>query len=525
MEKLENEKKIVKTSCIEETDFGINSNPTGYGKTLEMVALILRDKMQWDLEEQHKEIRYSVYSGGRLVRKHIYSYDRLHPTLIVTNQSIIKQWLKEFSYTDLDVVSVMTKKDAMEIDPDCYDVVIVTCTMFNKLGTRFSEYAWKRFVFDEPGHVKIPSMKRIRAGFTWLITATPYLIHSLHKQCRSSMICELLDGVGYGFGNFEDIIIKNDQEFIEQSFNMPQTNHEYYYCYDPMFKTVKGLVNDKIADMISAGNILEAVRSLGGKDTDNVIDLVKKGKQEEIQVTKQTIDVYKSQGRDDLIGRYEEKVERIEQQIEELEKRFETLLTGDCPICCSQLFDPIMEPRCQNIFCGSCLFTWLNSHKSCPMCRQDVDSNTLVYIKDKSDNSNNDTEDECTESENNGPTTKQQQIENILDDNPDGKFIIFSHYDGTFNVIRNFLRDKDVTFAEIKGSVAERDRNIKQFKNGDIKVLFLNSKNNGSGINLQEATDIILFHEMNDDMLKQVIGRANRIGRTESLNVHHLISA
>ena len=39
----------------------------------------------------------------------------------------------------------------------------------------------------------------------------------------------------------------------------------------------------------------------------------------------------------------------------------------------------------------------------------------------------------------------------------------------------------------------------------------------------EEATDIILYHEMNDNFVTQVIGRANRIGRTESLTVHHLV--
>ena len=34
---------------------------------------------------------------------------------------------------------------------------------------------------------------------------------------------------------------------------------------------------------------------------------------------------------------------------------------------------------------------------------------------------------------------------------------------------------------------------------------FLNSKNNGAGINLQEATDIILYHELTDELKTQVI--------------------
>ena len=68
-----------------------------------------------------------------------------------------------------------------------------------------------------------------------------------------------------------------------------------------------------------------------------------------------------------------------------------------------------------------------------------------------------------------------------------------------------------------------REKNIYAFKTGEINVLFLNSKNNGAGINLQEATDIILYHKMNENLETQILGRANRIGRDIELKVHHLI--
>ena len=77
-------------------------------------------------------------------------------------------------------------------------------------------------------------------------------------------------------------------------------------------------------------------------------------------------------------------------------------------------------------------------------------------------------------------------------------------------------------YIEIKGHITTRTKNINKFKTGDINVLFLNSKNNGAGINLQQATDIILYHQMSNDTTKQILGRANRIGREKELNVHYL---
>ena len=64
---------------------------------------------------------------------------------------------------------------------------------------------------------------------------------------------------------------------------------------------------------------------------------------------------------------------------------------------------------------------------------------------------------------------------------------------------------------------------IERFTKGEIRVLMLNATNYGSGLNLQMATDIIIYHEMNKELETQIIGRAQRIGRTEPLNVYYLL--
>jgi len=50
----------------------------------------------------------------------------------------------------------------------------------------------------------------------------------------------------------------------------------------------------------------------------------------------------------------------------------------------------------------------------------------------------------------------------------------------------------------------------------------LNAINYGSGLNLHMATDIVIYHELDIELETQVIGRAQRLGRTEPLNVYYL---
>jgi SNF2 family DNA or RNA helicase len=70
--------------------------------------------------------------------------------------------------------------------------------------------------------------------------------------------------------------------------------------------------------------------------------------------------------------------------------------------------------------------------------------------------------------------------------------------------------------------MASREKVISDFKEKSLNVLFLNSHESGAGLNLQEATDIIMFHSMSEPMFTQVRGRAYRIGRTLPLTIHHL---
>ena len=75
---------------------------------------------------------------------------------------------------------------------DSYDVVIVTTNMYNFLISITPNYAWKRFIYDEPGDVRVPGMKHVIAGFYWLVTATPKSITSKHYNCRGSMMKDII---------------------------------------------------------------------------------------------------------------------------------------------------------------------------------------------------------------------------------------------------------------------------------------------------------------------------------------------
>jgi hypothetical protein len=492
-------------------DFTVTHN------TLAMATLVYRDKMKWDVSLPYQQSVVTTYAGGRIKKTVINNYEKLDVTLVLASQSIIHQWYEECQKTPLSVKMITSKKLVDTVMVENYDVILVTPTMFNRLVLKYHQIAWKRFIFDEPGHLKIPSMLSILAGFIWLVTATPNAIISQHRKCRSFMNDLICFAGSEPFTiQFDYMIIKNSDEFIEQSFAMPLPNHLYYKCYNAIYNTVNGFVSENITQMISAGNIQGAIKELGGGETHNIAELVRQKKLSEREELECKLLKYKTKNKTKQFDIVSVKIERIDVQLKELTGRYEEILKGDCSICFSTISNPVMEPNCQNIFCGECLLKWMETKKTCPLCRDSIQSNDLIYINTENRNQLS-KKSEPTQSK-----TKINTVINLLKDNPDGKFIIFSDWDQTFLPIRTHLVNNNITFIEVKGCVSERQKNITNFKDGNIQVIFLNSRFNGAGINLQEATDIIVYHEMNDETLNQIIGRANRIGRLESLNVHHL---
>jgi SNF2 family DNA or RNA helicase len=516
MEELESNHCIVKDRLKTFTDIGINADITGYGKTLSFITLIIRNRMEWDLDDDYIEEIINISSGQHIKQYVNHYYPKNNVTIILAGLSVIHQWIKEFSYTDLKVTKVTNKNRALNIDIHEYDVIIVSPGMYNIVVERYSTMAWKRFIYDEPTTVKVPAMRDIKAGFTWFITATPQNIAFKHRNARMSYIHKI--SREHNFINIIDIItIKNNDDFVKKSFEMPHTNYHHHECYVPTLRAVYGIVNTKISNMIEAGNISGAIDALGGKRTDNIVALVKKNKEIELQEIKHKIIVWTQKNIPNKIQEWSEREKSITHQLKELDIRFGKILDENCSICFEKLEKPVMEPSCQNIFCGGCLLTWLTTKGSCPLCRKVVLKNELIYIE-KNNN--------CVEhQESKKNKTKEETIINLIQQNSNGKFIVFSDWDESFDTIREILKTNNIPFVEIKGSVDTRTSNIEKFRNGKVNVVFLNSKTDSSGINMQETTDIILYHSMNEGTTKQIIGRANRIGRKIPLHVHYLISS
>ncbi len=112
--------------------------------------------------------------------------------------------------------------------------------------------------------------------------------------------------------------------------------------------------------------------------------------------------------------------------------------------------------------------------------------------------------------------------------NSDRKVIIFSEWVKVHKLIGNMLRENNIGFAELNGSVAVNKRGslIKRFETNSTCKVFLSTEAGGAGLNLQMA-DILINFELpwNPAKKNQRIGRIDRLGqKSKKLNIYNFIT-
>ena len=112
------------------------------------------------------------------------------------------------------------------------------------------------------------------------------------------------------------------------------------------------------------------------------------------------------------------------------------------------------------------------------------------------------------------PLTKLDQMREIIIETfkeTGRKMLIFSNYYNSFTKIAEILSETGVKYKEIKGTGSSVNNIIRMYKETDeLNCLLLNSTNIGAGLNLENTTDLVLYHNMSSELSIQVIGRAQR---------------
>ena len=519
---------------------------------------------------------WSDLSGAPLFKamgigNHIHSTEKFYTraSIMIVPHNVAQQWetyIKE--QTSLRVLIVKKTKDCDYDRAGFYsdvfnaELVVVSCTMLRKFmgaisfhGTPFANIMWSRFFIDEADSITCSLRPSdISARFTWFITGSwlnmlfpnglyTYTMQGLSDETRLMIGDGAIRGVNSRYnvvgqsisdsrdGRFASLVLRNSDAWIDVSLLRPVIVHESVVCKAPAnLGILRDFISPAAMEALHAGDTAGALAALGLKaaSKETLADRVTEGlrgevvQAEKILAFKRDIEYSTAAAKAAAVEKAEAKLTRLREQLDSLVARIASVSSELCPICYDTPRTTTLTPCCRQGFCLACLCECVVKKPACPLCRQPIQSTKDLLVL--GDASSHESEDGAKSLAECGPPTKGAALLKLLSESTeDQRFLVFSAHEASFKGLRELLSARGIRCELLQGTAQRVERLRKQFRDGVVRVLCMNARHVGAGINLEAATHVVLYHRMNVELERQVIGRAVRFERAAELRVVHLV--
>ncbi len=100
------------------------------------------------------------------------------------------------------------------------------------------------------------------------------------------------------------------------------------------------------------------------------------------------------------------------------------------------------------------------------------------------------------------------------------KWLMFNDNMAALISYQAILNEEGIVAKTLDGGDAKRIADtIREYKEGDVQVLLINSRMEGAGMNLENTTHLLFMHATEPRLIEQIVGRAQRYGRKGALNI------
>ena len=226
-----------------------------------------------------------------------------------------------------------------------------------------------------------------------------------------------------------------------------------------------------------------------------------------------------------------------------------------CPVC-YEIFKEddsyYMSKCCNNNICVKCTEEWfIKMQKStCIYCNTENTCIEDYYKHDIDKKIENNQENKCIESNNTDLEDKQHNQNDIYEKSEqeianykifekskidylsdfiqnlkhnDYKVILFCDFNTIFQKLEKICKTNEIEFEDLEqGNMNEIEKTVCNYKYGNSKILFANSSLFSCGMNFENSSHIIFVHKMDEKIIDQTIGRAQRLGRQNRLTIIYL---
>lgn len=558
--------------------YAVLGDAVGAGKSLTVLGHIARMKGRQmpSPAYYHRHSTPYMYSTWSGEQKHT-----LTGTLIIIPHSLYRQWSDYIkTQTTLKVAFCKSKsflndgKAAAEAMAAA-DAVLVSNTMYDEVQRVAAEYElhWNRIFVDEVDNIHIPRNRPLlHADFVWFISATwipcisasntyissstiDYYIRQgdinldkVHQDFKSNYLAPTLHQSSFlidsrwnsmvFFSPFLNhhpnrylLVLRTTDAFRKMSLELPSMNMEILKCRaSQQQRLVDSVISTHVREMLHAGDISGALAQLGVTEESpmSLVEAVTMNQQKELRRLEATLEFkrgleYSTPAlKEAALTALETKITSIKDQIANFKKRVDAIDTETCTICFESLTTATCVPCCKQLFCGACILESLKYKPTCPLCRTNVTIKDLhIVTKNTSKKLAAAAAAAASQQE---LLKKPDALLKLIKDNPAGRFIVFSRFENPFESIETLLGGAGITVAQIKGNKDVIYSLIERFRSGEVRVLLLNSQHFATGMNLEAASHVVLYHgNMTPNERQQIIGRAHRLGRTTPLTVVQML--
>jgi hypothetical protein len=557
------------------TKFGVLCDNVGAGKSLEMLSIIANSK-KCNTTIHHNYSFKTLLSLEFSEKKHEDEEEIYPVNIIIVPHTIIKQWIKYIEdYTTLTFDHITSNKhmEKFREDMDKYvynDILLVASTRYRDFEVFWCHLTWTnptkykkvtRLIFDEADAIKIVRIAEIPATFYWFMTSSYMALQNPYGQLKwSNAEGELNDFYSYhgrftkktvisGISNtgfikdtfislsnsihktkvYNTIFLKNNNDYVAKSFKLIPPEMVNIICSNPrVFKILNNLISAEMMNMINGGNIQGAMEQLNCytvEDT-NLIETVTK--ELNIELDNKVIEyqmkiqmTFSSKAAKEIsLTRISKEISTIQNKIQMLTDRIKD--QGLCSVCCDDIDNKTVLNCCHSAYCFSCITTWLVTKSICPLCRAPTSKDNIIIVSDKI---------KSTEVAKPKLDTKLNKLKELIykrkEECEDFKFLVFTEHENIFSELITFMNLNGLSHGQLKGTTASVNKQIEKFKRpsgspDSTDCLLLNANFCGNGINLENSTDVFIYHSMSKEKTNQVIGRAQRPGRNGQLKVWQL---
>ena len=534
------------------TNMGVIADRVGSGKSFVILSIIGSN----DITNRDTTI---VKSTG-INNFTVYIKDTrrtIKTNIIVIPHNLSSQWegyIKMFgTIASYKIINKQKLFDAFKSDEgklEDYDLVVVTSTFFNKVAKLYADknVRLQRIIFDEVDNLNIPSCSSIQAGFIWFVTASygnvlhPRGYTKFDSSVQRYIFCA--NGVrnsGFIKNIFLDLssnlpkelvkvlIVKNKESYVESSLQLPEVRHHIIKCKTPYtISILNGLVDKNVIESLNAGDMQTALSHINsnnkGSEENIISTLIEKFTKQMTNLQLRLNMTLEYVYDDDREREHEhsilvKRMDDLRAKVTQIKERVHD--SNNCIICYDSIETKTITKCCQNSFCFKCIHMWINKKSMCPICKSHLVGDMLytVYKEDNcaqcSSKISDDEMNECFD--------KVKNIEILLKNKKNAKVLIFSNFDTTFQKIIPVLNTLNMKYEFIKGNGDQIRAIVNRYKSDAVNVLLVNSRNYGTGMNLENTTDVIMLHKFDIQLETQIIGRAQRFGRVDPLNVYYML--